>query len=71
MNTDPAERARMYQRMQDAKKERFALMDEDSDVAVSKDTFMASGQKRFEASDQDGDGTVTVWEYRAMRRAGR
>ena len=26
---------------------------------------------QLESADQDGDGKVTVWEYRAMRRTGR
>jgi len=29
--------------------------------------FMAKAQASYEAADTNGDGTITVWEYRAQQ----
>jgi len=54
--------------MQERKKVRFPQMDTDEDARVSKAEFLSAAQARFTASDLDGDGTVTPWEFRAHRR---
>lgn len=54
----------------DRKTKRFADMDQDQDDVLSKAEFMQWGRQRFEASDADGDGQVTPWEFRASRRQG-
>lgn len=46
---------------------RFAEMDADSDTNVTLAEFMAAAQASYEAADGNGDGTVTVWEFRAQR----
>ncbi len=50
------------------KQRRFQAMAPDADGKTSKADFMASGKERYKASDLDGDGQVTVWEFRAHRR---
>jgi len=57
------------QAMQARKEARFKEMDTDSDESVSKAEFMAAGKARYEASDTNKDGKVTVWEARSQRRA--
>ena len=53
---------------QERKAAAFTAMDSDGDSGVSQREWMAAGQQRFAAADQDGDGTVTVWEFRSVRR---
>ncbi len=43
-------------------------MDTDGDGLVSQAELMDYGARRFAAADRDGDGTVTVWEFRSLRR---
>ena len=43
-------------------------MDVDGNGLVDKREFMTAGEKRFLASDADGNGQVTPWEFRASRR---
>lgn len=49
-------------------RERFRAMDTNADGAVDRAEFMAGGQRHYDASDLDGDGAVTVWEYRSRPR---
>lgn len=39
----------------------------DADVIVSRDDFVAFREQQYEEADLDGDGVVSVWEYRAYR----
>jgi hypothetical protein len=50
------------------KKSRFAEMDADKDVKLSKAEFFQGGKKRFAEADADKDGKVTPWEFRSTRR---
>lgn len=46
---------------------RFKDMDSDSDESVTLAEFMAKAQASYTAADTNGDGTITVWEYRAQQ----
>lgn len=46
---------------------RFTNMDADSNESVTLPEFMASAQASYDAADTNGDGTVTVWEFRAKQ----
>jgi hypothetical protein len=52
---------------QERKEARFKEMDGDKDNAVSQEEFIAYGKKRFETSDRDKNGKVTVWEFVGRR----
>jgi hypothetical protein len=52
---------------QDRKEARFKAMDTNGDNAVSQEEFFAYGKKRYEDSDRDKDGKVTVWEFLSRR----
>lgn len=56
------------QRMYRFRTERFKEFDADEDGSVSRAEFIGSAQAAFERADSDGDGKVTVWEFRAERR---
>ena len=43
-------------------------MDTDENGTVSQVEFLMAAKIRFEASDLDKDGSVTVWEFRSVRR---
>jgi hypothetical protein len=58
-----------YEQRQAEKIKRFETLDSDSDGILSQAEFMESGQQSFADSDRDGDGQVTVWEFRAQRRS--
>lgn len=45
----------------------FAAMDSNKNGKVTKAEFLSAGEKRYKAADSDGDGKVSVWEYRATR----
>lgn len=67
--------AQMMSRMQarldarEARREaRFAEIDANADGNVSRDEFMTAGETAYAASDLNGDGRVTVWEYRRRPR---
>lgn len=45
----------------------FAAMNADGDETVTLPEFMTKAQKTFEAADINGDGKVTVWEFRAQQ----
>ncbi len=47
---------------------RFESMDADDDKRVRKTEFMAAGEKQHGAADTNGDGKVSIWEYRAARQ---
>jgi len=49
------------------KEARFAGMDTNKNGKVSKSEFLSAGEKRYKAADRDGDGKVSVWEYRSTR----
>jgi hypothetical protein len=49
------------------KEARFAGMDTNKNGKISKAEFLSAGEKRFKAADSDGDGKVSVWEYRSTR----
>ena len=44
---------------------RFAALDADGDKVLTRDEFFAAAEADYGAADTDGDGTVTVWEYRS------
>ncbi|MGB4113011.1 MAG: EF-hand domain-containing protein [Yoonia sp.] len=46
---------------------RFKDIDSDGDESVTLAEFMAKAQASYEAADTNGDGTITVWEYRAQQ----
>jgi len=46
----------------------FHRLDADRDGLVSKEQFLADGADHFAASDRDGDGVVSVWEFLAAPR---
>lgn len=46
---------------------RFSAMDADGDTNLTLAEFMASAQSSYEDADANGDGTVTVWEFRAQQ----
>ncbi len=50
------------------KKTRFESMDADDDGIVRKLEFLTVGEEQHRAADTDGDGKVSIWEYRAARR---
>jgi Ca2+-binding EF-hand superfamily protein len=52
-----------YAGLQARKKQVFKTMDQDNDGKVTKEEFMSAGKKRFEESDIDKDGHLTVWEF--------
>jgi hypothetical protein len=52
---------------QERKEARLKEMDGNSDGAVTQEEFLAYGKKRFEASDRDKNGKVTVWEFLGRR----
>ncbi len=47
---------------------RFNSMDTDGDGIVRKSEFLATGEEQHKAADTNGDGRVSIWEYRAARR---
>lgn len=57
-----------HEQRQTEKSERFEAMDSDSDGLLSQAEFLQAGQQWYENSDLDGDGRVSVWEYRSQRR---
>lgn len=48
--------------------ERFKSFDTDGDGKASRAEFIGSVKAAYDAADADGDGQVTVWEWRAQRR---
>jgi hypothetical protein len=58
-----------YEQRLAEKIKRFETLDSDGDGILSQVEFMDSGQQSFADSDRDGDGKVTVWEFRAQRRS--
>lgn len=44
---------------------RFAELDANGDGAVTRAEFISRAQLAFESADTDGNGQVTVWEFRA------
>ena len=54
--------------MQKRKADRFPEMDTDQDKLVTLAEFLSAAQKRFAAADENKDGAVTPWEFRANRR---
>jgi EF hand len=46
----------------------FDLVDSDRDGALSKEEFGDAGAADFAASDADGDGKVTIWEFYGGKR---
>jgi hypothetical protein len=59
---------RFHAQAQDRKASAFTAMDGDADGSVSQREWMAAGEQRFAAADHDGNGAVTVWEFRSARR---
>lgn len=53
---------------QERKAAAFAAMDGDGDGDVDQREWMVAGEERFGAADLDGDGAVSVWEFRSVRR---
>ena len=56
------------QQRQDARRERFAPMDDDESGSVDQAEFMTAGKRRYEESALDGNGRVEVWEFPSVRR---
>lgn len=48
--------------------QRFERIDTDGDRALTFLEFMNEGKAAFTQADSDGNGTVSVWEFRAARR---
>ena len=46
---------------------RFAELDTNGDGTVTRAEFVNRAQLSFEAADADGNGRVTVWEFRAQQ----
>lgn len=46
----------------------FQRMDQDGNKKVQREEFRIAAKQQFWASDFNGDGTVTVWEFRARNR---
>jgi hypothetical protein len=46
----------------------FDVVDRDRDGALSKEEFTDAGAADFAASDADGDGRVTIWEFYGGKR---
>jgi len=46
----------------------FELVDHDGDGVLSREEFMDAGLRDFLASDADGDGKVSVWEFYSATR---
>jgi hypothetical protein len=63
MGTGPRAEARLQRR-----EARFRKMDGDDDGVVTHAEFLDAHAGRFETADRDGDGRVSVWEFRASRR---
>ncbi len=51
----------------DMKEANFRSMDANGDGLVQKAEFLNAARERFLASDSDGNGQVTPWEFRASR----
>ena len=56
-----------HMRRTEQRQQRFEAIDSDQDGQLSLVEFMSAGERRFAASDLNGDGMVTVWEFRAFR----
>ncbi|NQV82922.1 MAG: EF-hand domain-containing protein [Rhodospirillales bacterium] len=54
--------------MDKRKRARFNSMDTDGDGIVRKSEFLAAGEEQHKAANTDGDGKISIWEYRAARR---
>lgn len=52
---------------QERREKRFAAIDADSDGSLTLDEVLRAAEDAYNKADTDGDGRVTVWEYR--RRA--
>ena len=60
-------RADAAKHWQARKEARFKEIDANHDGVVTQEEFIAYGKKRFEASDRDKNGKVTVWEFFSAR----
>ena len=56
------------QERQQRKEARFAAMDPGKTGKVTKEAFLTYGKGVYAASDDDKDGKVTPWEFRAHMR---
>lgn len=65
---DPSQRGPRYAERQAQKDARFTEMDADGDGYVTRDQFLANGQRRFAAADADKSGSVSMAEFRAARQ---
>lgn len=54
--------------MDERKRARFKSMDTNGDGIIQKLEFLKSGEEQHKAADTDGDGKVSIWDYRAARR---
>lgn len=72
MNMGPmatlAHYSQRHEQQQARKLARFKPMDTDDSGKVSQVEFLEAAKARFDASDLDKDGSVTVWEFRSVRR---
>ncbi len=53
---------------QEEKAARFPQMDSDGNGSLSEAEFLANGETRFSASDQDDDGQLSFDEFRSHHR---
>ncbi len=53
---------------QQRKEARFKEIDNSGDNIVTFDEFLAAGAASFKTADRNGDGNVSVWEFRLARR---
>lgn len=60
---DPAQRQAHRHRLG----ELFARLDGDGDAVILEGEFLAACDSHFSSSDADGDGRVSVWEFRSRR----
>lgn len=62
---DPDMRGPRYAQKQAEKSARFTGIDTDKDDRITKEQFLSNGKARFKASDQNGDGMLSMAEFRA------
>ncbi len=58
----------MIARRNEVRGARFDSLDGDANGQIGRAEFVQAAQNDFTAADADGDGQVTVWEYRASHR---
>lgn len=69
LGADPATAAHpMAARMAEVRQARFAELDADGDGILTRAEHFAAAEAAHGAADANGDGAVSVWEFRAAHR---